>query len=83
MIKTCEYMTGSRRGYIPAKRRGVGGELIPVPTSIDGLRGNLRKAMQLMIDNGATYYTIADYQGAGPWHYSNNYCYSVYTGWRS
>lgn len=82
MVRVCEFMTGSRRGYIPARRRGMGSELIPVPGSVIGLRGNLRKAIQLMIDHGATHYTVTDYQGAGPCHYSNNYCYSIYTGWR-
>jgi hypothetical protein len=75
------YTTGSYRGYIPVAKRGLESEVKPVPGNLDGLRGNQRKAMRRFIDCGATRYTTKSYQGVPGKGYSNQYCYTVYTGY--
>ena len=80
-MTTYEYITGSRRGYIPVANRGKQSGRHPVPDSLKGLRGNYRKAMAYMMEHGASYYTIAYYQGVPYKGYSNQYYYTVYTGY--
>ena len=82
MKKVCRYVTGSKRGYIKVENRGVESKLFPVPLSLDGLRGNTRRAVQYFMDLGATHYTIAWDQGVPYKGYSNQYCYAIYTGYR-
>ncbi len=76
-----KYTTGSYRGYVPAARRGRESEMKPVPRALDGLRGNERKAMERFIIDGATHYTTSSYQGVPGRGYSNQYAYTVYTGY--
>ena len=80
-VFVCNYTTGSRRGYTPVARRGVESEMKTVPGNLNGLRGNERKAMQRFIVNGATHYTTKSYQGVPGKGYSNQYHYTVYTGY--
>lgn len=77
----CEYVTGSSRGYIHVANRGAESDFSPVPDTLSGLQGNYRKAMAYFRGQGATHYTIAGYQGVPGKGYSNQYCYSVYTGY--
>lgn len=81
MKAICDYVTGSRRGYICVANRGVESEFCHVPDTLSGLRGNERKAMAYLRANGASHYTIASYQGVPYKGYSNQYCYAVYTGY--
>lgn len=67
----CEFVTGSRRGYIRVATRGVESDFYPVPHTLTGLRGNERKAMAYFQKRGATDYTIANYQGVPYKGYSN------------
>ena len=46
------------------------------------LRGNERRAMKIMIDNGAEWYTVQYVQGVPGKGYSTQYYYTVYTGYR-
>lgn len=79
-LNTCSWKgrweTGYRRGYIPAKSRGVPSELHPVPESIKGLRGNFRWAMGEFLNRGCTHYYTCEYQHTR----SSQYCYTVYYG---
>ena len=82
MKVVCEFVTGSRRGYIRVAGRGVESDFYPVPDTLTGLRGNERKAMAYLQAKGAAHYTIASYQGVPLKGYSNQYCYDVYTGYK-
>lgn len=81
MKTVCTYTTGSQRGYICVANRGVESQPCAVPSEIHELRGNTRRAMELCIAKGATYYTVSWYQGVPHKGYSNQYCYAVYTGY--
>lgn len=76
-----EYVTGSRRGYVKVKERGVESELMPIPKDLKGLRGNAKWSMRYLADQGATHYTVAQYQGVPNIGYSNYYCYAIYSGY--
>ena len=82
MKAMCEFVTGSRRGYICVAGRGVASDFYPVPDTLSGLRGNERKALAYFQSKGATHYTVASYQGVPGKGYSNQYCYDVYTGYK-
>lgn len=77
----CDYRTGSRRGYISVVNRGAECDLRPVPDTLEGLRGNERKAMTYFQSMGATHYTCAWFQGVPDKGYSNQFCYCVYYGY--
>ena len=77
------YTTGSRRGYIRVADQGVETAPAEIPESLAGLRGNKRRALELLKSRGATYYTVCDEQGVPSKGYSNQYCYSVYTGYKA
>lgn len=83
MKAICEFVTGSRRGYIHVACRGVESDFYPVPDTLTGLRGNERKAMLYFQATGATCYTVASYQGVPFKGYSNQFCYTVYTGYKN
>lgn len=76
------YTTGSRRGYIRVADQGVETAPAEIPESLAGLRGNQRRALELLKSNGATHYTVCDYQGVPGKGYSNYYCFSVYSGYK-
>lgn len=82
MESTCNWTTGSRRGYVPVKLRDVESELLPIPEDVKGLRGNFRWAMLFFARQGATHYTVKSRQGVPGRGYSNSYCYSVYKGYK-
>ena len=71
------FATGYRRGYIRVAQREVLSDWHRVPSSVKGLRGNLRWAMQRMIDAGCTHYRTFDDQCPG----STQYCFTTYVGW--
>lgn len=77
-----DYVTGSRRGYIRVADRDTESGLKPIPTDVTGLRGNYRKAMVYLNLKGATCYTISHCQGVPDKGYSNQYCYTVYRGYK-
>lgn len=77
------YTTGSRRGYIRVADQGVETAPAEIPESLAGLRGNQRRALELLKSRGATHYTVCDCQGVPTKGYSNQYCYSIYTGYRA
>lgn len=81
MREICSFRTGSQRGYIHVVNRGVEGDFRPVPDTLEGLRGNERKAMAYFGRMGATHYTTAWFQGVPDKGYSNQYCYCVYSGY--
>lgn len=81
MKTLCTYTTGSQRGYIRVANRGVESKQLPVPTETEGLRGNIRWAMDLFNVKGATHYTVEWHQGVPGKGYSNQYCYAVYTAY--
>lgn len=76
------YWTGSRRGYIRVANQGVESTPAEIPESLVGLRGNKRWALWKLKAMGATHYTIKDCQGVPGKGYSNQYCYSIYTGYK-
>lgn len=76
-----EYITGSCRGYVRVADRGAETQPERIPEDLTGERGNFRRALAHLRDKGATYYTIANYQGVPDKGYSNQYCYSIYRGY--
>lgn len=86
MKKVITYTTGSRWGYVHVADQGVESDFIPIPATLRGIRGNLRKALEAFRRHGCTHYTVANDQGVpcasdGLYHYSTSYCYTVYTGY--
>lgn len=81
MKEITTWTTGSRRGYIRVANRGVETAPQPVPADLHGLRGNIRQALDYLQRRGCTHYTTSNYQGVPCKGYSNQYCYSVYTGY--
>ena len=83
MAEITAYTTGSRRGYICVANRGV--ETAPqlIPTDLHGLRGNIRRALDYLQRHGCTHYTTCGCQGVPGKGYSNQYCYTVYTGYKA
>ena len=81
MKEVTTYTTGSRRGYIHVADRGAETAQHPIPSTMTGLRGNYRRAMDALRRAGCTHYTIVSYQGVPCKGYSNQYCYDVYTGY--
>lgn len=86
MKKVATYTTGSRYDYVRVSKQGVESEPMPIPSTLKGLRGNIRKALEYFRRRGCTHYTVADDQGVpcasdGLYHYSTSYCYSIYTGY--
>lgn len=75
------YVTGSRKGYISVHNRGVETMATPVPESLKGYTGNMRKALEKFRDLGCTHYTLCNKQGVPGIGYSNRYCYTVYYGY--
>lgn len=67
------FSTGLRRGYIRVADRRES-DYKPVPATVDGLRGNIRWAMQAAQRAGATHYTTEN----GQQYNSTQYCYTVY-----
>lgn len=67
------YTAGLRRGYIRVADRRES-DCKPVPATVDGLRGNIRWAMQAAQRAGATRYTTEN----GQQYNSTQYCYTVY-----
>ncbi len=80
-VHVAVYETGSHYGYVPVAKRGVESDFIPVPATLKGLRGNMRKAMAFLQSHGATHYTKASCQGVPGKGYSTQYCYDIYTGY--
>ena len=78
--EVCSLATGSCRGYVRVAERNTGA-LYSVPSTINGLRGNERKAMKAMIDSGAERYKVQYVQGVPGKGYSTRYYYTVYTGY--
>lgn len=78
---TDTYTTGSRRGYIRVTNRGIETAPQPIPADLAGLRGNIRRALDYLQRRGCTHYTVCDWQGVPSKGYSNQYCYSMYTGY--
>lgn len=76
-IKTGEYTTGTKRGYIKVADQRVESEIKPVYNP-KKYRGNARWAMQQLIDHDATHYTITWYQVPN----STQYCFAIYTGYK-
>lgn len=76
------FVTGSRRGYVRVAERGKETPLMVIPTSLKGLRGNMRKALEYFQSKGATHYTIASYPGVPSKGYSNQYCFDVYRAYK-
>ena len=81
MEKIAIYVTGSRRGYIPVFDRGVESTPRPVPESLKGYVGNMRKALEKFRNLGCTHFTVCNKQGVPGKGYSNRYCYTVYYGY--
>ena len=81
MKEITTYTTGSRRGYIRVAARGVETDPQPIPADLHGLRGNIRRALDYLQRRGCTHYTVCDWQGVPSKGYSNQYCYTVYTGY--
>lgn len=81
MVEVTTYTTGSRRGYIRVAARGVETDPQPIPADLHGLRGNIRRALDYLQRRGCTHYTVCDWQGVPSKGYSNQYCYTVYTGY--
>lgn len=77
----CSFTTGSRRGYVRVDER-VSCLFYRVPSTVDGLRGNARKAVKTMLDSGAEWYRVQYVQGVPGKGYSTQYYYTVYTGYR-
>lgn len=75
------YRTGSRRGYIPVLIRGVESTPRPVPVSLNGYGGNMKKALEEFRNLGCTHFTVCNKQGVPGKGYSNRYCYTVYYGY--
>lgn len=71
-----DFETGLRRGYIRVADR-TESEKIALPESLEGIRGNARKAMELFKCKGCTHYTTQDYQSD-----STHYCFTVYRGYK-
>lgn len=76
------WVTGSRRGYVHVADRGVESELTPIPATLKGLTGNRRWAMACLRDAGSTHYTVAHYQGVPGKGYSNQFCHTVFNGYK-
>ena len=83
MKSISQYVTGSKRGYIHVADREKESEIKPIPETLDGLRGNVLRAMRRLAEAGATHYTVAWDQGVPGKGYSNQYCYATYTGYRA
>ena len=81
MTYVTSFGTGSRRGYIRVGSRGKESGMTPIPSTLTGIRGNKRKALDWLVRNGCTHYTIAWYQGVPGKGYSNQYCYATYRGY--
>lgn len=81
MVQIAMFVTGSRRGYVRVAYRGKESQIMAIPSSLKGLRGNERKALVYFQSRGATHYTIASHQGVPTKGYSNQYCFDVYTGY--
>ena len=81
MKEITTWTTGSRRGYIRVAARGVETAPQPIPADLHGLRGNIRWALDYLPGRGCTRYTVANYQGVPDQGSSNQYCYTVYTGY--
>ena len=82
MTQIAIFVTGSRRGYVRVAYRGKETHMMPIPSTLKGLRGNHRRALQYFISRGATHYTIASYQGVPTKGYSNQYCFDIYTAYK-
>ena len=81
MTAKAAFVTGSRWGYIPVFERGVESCLTPIPASLKGYAGNLRKALEKFKAAGCTHFTVCNKQGVPRRGYSNRYCYTVYYGY--
>ena len=61
--------------------RGVETMVAPIPETLKGYTGNMRKALEKFRNLGCTHFTVCDKQGVPYRGYSNHYCYSVYYGY--
>lgn len=71
------FVTGLRRGYIRIDERKES-EFMPIPSTIKGIRGNLRWALEKFIAAGCTHYTVENRQDPD----SSHYCFTVYRGYK-
>lgn len=76
-ILISSFETGLRRGYIRVAERKES-ELIPMPETLKGFRGNKRKALEKFANSNCTHYTVEERQLAN----STKYCFTVYNGYK-
>lgn len=76
-ILITSFETGIRRGYISVADRKES-ELIPLPETLKGIRGNKRKALEKFANRKCTHYTIEERQLAN----STQYCFTKFCGYR-
>lgn len=71
------FVGGLKRGYIRMAERSESPKF-PIPASLTGIRGNLRKALREFADAGCKYYTIENRQ----FEKSTLYYFTVYRGYK-
>ena len=71
------FVTGLRRGYIRVADRKES-DFFAIPSTLKGLRGNLRWALEKFIASGCTHYTIQNLQ----YENSKQYYFMVYRGYK-
>lgn len=82
MVHTTYYTTGSHRGYVRVSVRNIESEMKRIPEDLTGTRGNYRAAMKYLKQHGSTHYTTEGCQGVPYKGYSNQYCYTIYHGYK-
>lgn len=70
------FVTGLRRGYIRVADR-VESDFIAIPSTLKGMRGNIRWALEKFSALDCTHYTVQNYQSD-----SVQYCFTVYRGYK-